>query len=69
MLWALAVIEVVLWVYGMAAGHRLGGFLHWLLALAALAVVTELGLRWRRQWTIRRTTTTARDRSQWRKAA
>ena len=49
MLWALAVLEAVLWIYGMATNHRMGGVLHWLLVLAAVAVITELGLRWRDQ--------------------
>ena len=49
MLWALAVIEVVLWIYGMATHHKMGGVLHFLLLLAAIAVLTELALRWRDQ--------------------
>lgn len=51
MLWALALIEVVLWIYGMATHHKMGGVLHFLLALAAIAVLTELALRWRDQRT------------------
>jgi len=48
MLWVLAGLELVLWIYGMATGHRMGGVLNFLLVLAAVAVATELGLRWRR---------------------
>lgn len=57
MLWILAGIEVALWIYGMAAGHRMGGVLNFLLLLAAIAVVTELALRWRRSRTAHHTLT------------
>jgi Family of unknown function (DUF5670) len=69
MLWALALIELLLWTYGMATGHRLGGFLHWLLVLAALAIITELGLRWRREWNARHTSTQRAQRAEQKKAA
>lgn len=54
MLWVLAGVEVVLWIYGMATGHRMGGVLNFLLLLAAIAIVTELLLRWRRSRTAQR---------------
>lgn len=47
-LWVIAVVEIVLWLVGIIAGHTLGGFLHILLLLAALAAATELGLNYRR---------------------
>lgn len=48
MLWTLFVILIVLWLVGIIASETLGGFLHILLLLAALALVTELALRYRR---------------------
>ena len=48
MLWTLFVILLVLWLLGVVTAHTLGGLLHLLLVLAALALVTELGLRYRR---------------------
>jgi len=48
-LWALCVVEIILWIIGMAYGYRMGGFLHITLALAALAAATELFLDWRRK--------------------
>jgi uncharacterized protein DUF5670 len=48
MLWVLAGVEFVLWIYGIATGHRMGGVLNFLLLLAAIAVATELILRFRR---------------------
>lgn len=50
MLWALAAIEFVLWIYGLAAGHRMGGVIHSLFVLGTIAVLAELGLRLRHQW-------------------
>lgn len=47
-LWVIAAVEVVLWLVGIIVGQTLGGFLHILLLLAALAAVTELGLNYRR---------------------
>lgn len=47
-LWVIAVVEVVLWLVGIIAGKTLGGFLHILLLLAALAAFTELGLNYHR---------------------
>ncbi|MFB3916959.1 MAG: lmo0937 family membrane protein [Terriglobales bacterium] len=49
MLWTLFVILLVLWLLGIATAHTLGGLLHLLLVLAALALITELGLRYRRR--------------------
>jgi hypothetical protein len=52
MLWTLFVILIALWLVGVIASHTLGGFLHFLLLLAAIALVTEMGLRYRRNTTI-----------------
>lgn len=49
MLWTLFVLLVVAWFLGIFSHHVLGGFLHILLALAALALITELGLAYRRK--------------------
>lgn len=49
MLWTLFIILLVLWLFGIVTAHTLGGLLHLLLVLAALALVTELGLRYRRE--------------------
>ena len=49
MLWTLCVVLLVLWLVGIVTSQTLGGFLHILLLLAALALVTELGLRYRRR--------------------
>lgn len=48
MLWTLFVLLIVLWIVGVISGQMLGGFLNVLLFLAAIALVTELGLRYRR---------------------
>lgn len=48
MLWILSIILVVFWLVGIVTSQTLGGFLHLLLFLAALAAVTELALRFRR---------------------
>ena len=48
MLWTLFIILLVLWLVGIVTSHTLGGFIHLLLALALLALVTELGLSYRR---------------------
>lgn len=48
MLWTLFFILLALWFVGVVSSQTLGGFLHVLLLLAALALVTELGLRYRR---------------------
>ncbi len=48
MLWTLCVLLLILWLVGIISSQTLGGFLHILLFLAAIALVTELGLRYRR---------------------
>lgn len=48
MLWTLFVTVLALWVVGVVSNQPLGGFLHVLLLLAALALITELALRYRR---------------------
>ncbi|HET8668011.1 MAG TPA: lmo0937 family membrane protein [Terriglobales bacterium] len=48
MLWTLCVILIVVWFVGLITSQTLGGFLHILLLLAALALITELALRYRR---------------------
>jgi hypothetical protein len=42
MLWTIAVILAVLWLFGMVSSYALGGFLHVLLFLALVAVVIRL---------------------------
>jgi hypothetical protein len=42
MLWTLAVILVILWALGLVSSYTFGGFIHVLLALAAVAVVISL---------------------------
>lgn len=48
MLWTLFAILLVLWLVGIVTSQTLGGFLHILLFLAAIALITELALRYRR---------------------
>ncbi|MFB3812566.1 MAG: lmo0937 family membrane protein [Terriglobales bacterium] len=48
MLWIFASVLIVLWIVGLIK-EPLGGFIHVLLALAALAAGTELLLAWRRK--------------------
>jgi Family of unknown function (DUF5670) len=69
MLWILAGIEVVLWIYAMASHHRLGGVIHWLLVLAAVAVLTELGLRYRRSRKLVQPGRKQEHSADWRRAA
>ena len=47
LLYTIAAIDVILWIIGMATHHRLAGYLHLLLVLAALGVATEFALRLR----------------------
>lgn len=47
MLFVLCAVLLALWLVGVIASQTLGGFLHILLLLAALALITELGLRYR----------------------
>lgn len=49
MLWTLFVILIALWLLGVLSSQTVGGFLHILLLLAALALITELLLRHRRK--------------------
>jgi len=42
MLWSLAVILVVLWVFGLVTSYTMGGFIHILLVLAVAAVAIRL---------------------------
>lgn len=42
MLWTIALILVVLWLLGMVSAYTLGGFLHLLLVVAAIAIVIRL---------------------------
>lgn len=42
MLWTIAVILAILWLFGMVSSYTLGGFLHILLFLAIVAVVVRL---------------------------
>jgi hypothetical protein len=39
MLWTIAVILLVLWAVGLVSSYTLGGFIHLLLLLAAIALV------------------------------
>jgi hypothetical protein len=49
MLWTLFVLLLLAWFLGIFSHELLGGFIHVLLALAVLALVTELGLAYRRK--------------------
>jgi phage-related holin len=42
MLWALAVIFVVLWLLGLITSHMFGGWLHILLVIAVIVIVIQL---------------------------
>ncbi len=42
MLWTLAVILLLLWVFGMIAAPTLGGFVHILLVVAIIVVLVRL---------------------------
>ncbi len=42
MLWAIAVILVVLWLLGLVSSYTMGGFIHLLLVLAILAVLVRI---------------------------
>ena len=45
MLWTIAVVLLVLWALGMVTSYTLGGLIHVLLVLAAIAVLFRLCLR------------------------
>ena len=49
MLWTLFVVLLIAWLLGLISSYTLGGFIHVLLLLALLALVTELGLNYRRK--------------------
>jgi hypothetical protein len=42
MLWTIAVVLLVLWMFGFLAFHVTSGFIHLLLVLAVVAVVVRL---------------------------
>lgn len=42
MLWTIAVIMVLLWLFGMVSSYTIGGLLHILLVLAVIAVAIRL---------------------------
>jgi hypothetical protein len=42
MLWTIAVLLVILWLFGMVSSYTLGGFIHILLLLAVVAVLVRL---------------------------
>jgi uncharacterized membrane protein len=42
MLWAIAVVLLVLWVVGLVSSHTLGGFIHFLLVVAVIVVLVRV---------------------------
>ena len=42
MLWNIAIILVVLWFLGLVSSYTLGGFIHLLLVLAVIIVLTRV---------------------------
>ena len=42
MLWTICVILIVMWMLGMVSAYTMGGFIHILLVLAAIAVAIQL---------------------------
>jgi hypothetical protein len=42
MLWTIFVILIVMWMLGMVSAYTMGGFIHILLVLAAVAVAIQL---------------------------
>lgn len=42
MLWTVALILIVLWVFGLVSSYTMGGFIHILLVLALVAVLVRL---------------------------
>jgi hypothetical protein len=42
MLWTIAVVLLVLWLLGMVSSYTLGGFIHFLLVLAVVAILIRL---------------------------
>lgn len=48
LIWVVAAILIVLWVFGLATSYTLGGLLHILLVLAIVAIAARLILGRRR---------------------
>ena len=42
MLWTIAILLVILWLFGVVSAHTLGGFVHLLLVLAIVAVLIRI---------------------------
>lgn len=42
MLWTIALILLVLWLFGLVSSYTLGGFIHILLVLAIIAVLVRV---------------------------
>jgi hypothetical protein len=42
MLWTIAVILALLWLFGMISSHTFGGFIHLLLLLAIVSVLIRI---------------------------
>lgn len=42
MLWTIAVLLLILWLFGMISSYTLGGFIHILLVLAVIVVLIRI---------------------------
>jgi len=42
MLWTIAVLLLILWLWGMVTSYTLGGFIHILIVLAVIAVLVRI---------------------------
>lgn len=42
MLWAIALVLIVLWILGVVTTYTLGGFIHILLVLAVISILVRL---------------------------
>jgi hypothetical protein len=42
MLYAIAVVMLVLWILGLLTSHIMGGFIHVFLAIAVLAIISKV---------------------------
>lgn len=42
MLWTIAVVLILLWAIGLISSYTLGGFIHFLLLLAIIAVLVRI---------------------------
>ena len=42
MLWLIFIILLILWLAGVVAGYTLGGYIHFLLALAVVVLITRV---------------------------